>query len=417
MIVLGMPAHQFDLERFFRFVLSCSLDDRLTAENVIAKAKRSGDHVSLMQKLLLKTVLIQRLKLQTLELQNRIGPLLNGPYPNWGRGRVDTFNPYKAIQFNWRLERSAARRADRRVRFSVAVESKTARRNAFALGRQQHIGRRTKPERIVGRWSHAGDRGSRQPATYSRLDLDTSAAEISVRDRSRAKRARQGDLRPRVRQLSQLRRKQDWNSRKHCLHQYRPVPAEFVHLHLSRPPRHRSTRKVNTDLRISARPTAMRISRSMESGRVRRTCTTAPFRAWLTCSRDPADRPKQFVRGYDVYDQQKVGFVYDTHDARSAGFLYDTTIPGNGNGGHLFGTKLRERSEAGSDRVHEDAVGQKRTMSSTSSQSGSVVSSGSAFWQISRWRCRRCSCPTRCSPCFRCRLPRQRCGRASRPYC
>ena len=22
--------------------------------------------------------------------------------PRWGRGRVDTFNPYKAIQFNWR---------------------------------------------------------------------------------------------------------------------------------------------------------------------------------------------------------------------------------------------------------------------------------------------------------------------------
>jgi hypothetical protein len=55
---------------------------------------------------------------------------------------------------------------------------------------------------------------------------------------------------------------------------------------------------------------------------------------------DPASRPKQFARGYDVYDQQKVGFVYDTPEARSAGFLYDTTIPGNGNGGHLWGTKL-----------------------------------------------------------------------------
>ncbi len=23
--------------------------------------------------------------------------------PRWGRGRVDTFNPYKAVQFNWDL--------------------------------------------------------------------------------------------------------------------------------------------------------------------------------------------------------------------------------------------------------------------------------------------------------------------------
>ena len=56
--------------------------------------------------------------------------------------------------------------------------------------------------------------------------------------------------------------------------------------------------------------------------------------------KDPADRPKQFIRGYDVYDQQKLGFVQDGSQARSAGFLYDTSIPGNGNGGHLFGTKL-----------------------------------------------------------------------------
>ena len=29
--------------------------------------------------------------------------LLSSAVPAWGRGRVDTFNPYKAIQFNWSL--------------------------------------------------------------------------------------------------------------------------------------------------------------------------------------------------------------------------------------------------------------------------------------------------------------------------
>jgi hypothetical protein len=32
--------------------------------------------------------------------------------------------------------------------------------------------------------------------------------------------------------------------------------------------------------------------------------------------------------------------VYDTPESKSAGFLYDTSVPGNGNGGHLYGTKL-----------------------------------------------------------------------------
>ena len=33
-IVLGMPAHQLDLQRFVEFVLECSLDNRLTTEAV-----------------------------------------------------------------------------------------------------------------------------------------------------------------------------------------------------------------------------------------------------------------------------------------------------------------------------------------------------------------------------------------------
>ena len=33
-----------------------------------------------------------------------MGYALSGSLPAWGRGRVDTFNPYKAIQFNWTLD-------------------------------------------------------------------------------------------------------------------------------------------------------------------------------------------------------------------------------------------------------------------------------------------------------------------------
>jgi len=47
-----------------------------------------------------------------------------------------------------------------------------------------------------------------------------------------------------------------------------------------------------------------------------------------------------FARGYDVYDEHRVGFVTDTASARASGSTYDTTIPGNGNGGHLYGIDL-----------------------------------------------------------------------------
>ena len=54
----------------------------------------------------------------------------------------------------------------------------------------------------------------------------------------------------------------------------------------------------------------------------------------------PADRPKLFYRGYDLFDPEKVGFVSQGPEAEQTGFRYDISVPGNGNGGHLWGTTL-----------------------------------------------------------------------------
>lgn len=53
-----------------------------------------------------------------------------------------------------------------------------------------------------------------------------------------------------------------------------------------------------------------------------------------------AARPRLFWRGYDVYDQARVGFVSDGADAQRRGTPFDTARPGNGNGGHAYGTTL-----------------------------------------------------------------------------
>lgn len=56
---------------------------------------------------------------------------------------------------------------------------------------------------------------------------------------------------------------------------------------------------------------------------------------------EPVDRrPKGFWRGYDVFDPAGVGFISAGAAAEAAGTWYDTTQPGNSNAGHLWGTSL-----------------------------------------------------------------------------
>ena len=56
---------------------------------------------------------------------------------------------------------------------------------------------------------------------------------------------------------------------------------------------------------------------------------------------EPAtNRPKVFWRGYDVYDQVKVGFITDTPEAQRVGTQFDTASKGSSNQGHEFGTGL-----------------------------------------------------------------------------
>ena len=57
---------------------------------------------------------------------------------------------------------------------------------------------------------------------------------------------------------------------------------------------------------------------------------------------EPAEeRPAVFYRGYDVFDRERVGFVGTVAEERGRMFFrYDTSVPGNSNAGHLYGTAL-----------------------------------------------------------------------------
>lgn len=58
--------------------------------------------------------------------------------------------------------------------------------------------------------------------------------------------------------------------------------------------------------------------------------------------RPPDERPDSFYSGVDVFDYEDVGYVSSGEYAEQNGVLFDTTLRGNSNSGHTYGTDLTE---------------------------------------------------------------------------
>ena len=151
------------------------------------------------------------------------------------------------------------------------------------------------------------------------LPAQQAAAEVSVPDRRREGRGRQGGLRPALRDVSCERPDRHARCRSPTIGTNREridtwgkdvaVAANKVvdaHGHRAQGSR-----------RSAARSATTRHS-STASGCARRTCTTARCRRCATCSSPSDKRPKVFYRGYDVYDPVRVGFVVDRRRRASA---------------------------------------------------------------------------------------------------
>jgi mono/diheme cytochrome c family protein len=100
-IVPGMPAHRVDLGRFTQFIIDCVSDERFNPWQVAQAVKATGTHYSWLQRELLKYVVVPVMREAVLLVQYRFRFLKNETAP--GPGRFDTFNPEKAL-LNWPFE-------------------------------------------------------------------------------------------------------------------------------------------------------------------------------------------------------------------------------------------------------------------------------------------------------------------------
>jgi mono/diheme cytochrome c family protein len=92
-IVLGMPADQFRLESYIRFLQATADDPRFTPEKLIPAMKNADPKFSFTDELLYRHFVIPRTRTALQAIGNDFGWM--DRRPPQGPGRVDTFNPYK----------------------------------------------------------------------------------------------------------------------------------------------------------------------------------------------------------------------------------------------------------------------------------------------------------------------------------
>ena len=353
-VVLGMPAHKLDLQGFVQFIIDCSLDSRLTPAAVRAQFPATGERPSVFERLLLRAGLIDRLKLQTLDQRNRIAPILADRVPRWGQGRVDTFNPYKAIQFNWNLERlppseligasdfpslwNQAPREGLQLHWDGNNDSVDERNLSAGLG--AGITPVTVDHAALARvrqWTWT----LKPPAYPYPVDRTLAARGATVYGQSCA--SCHGDYRFREGQrsgdrLGQVEDIDRVGTDRHRLDSYTPAfAANQYALFPDSRDRFKRFRKTRGYANHPLDGIWLR-GPYLHNGSV------PTLRALLD---EPSRRPASFYRGYDVFDQQGVGFVSTVAQADGRSFFrYDTTIPGNANSGHEYGTTLADADKA-----------------------------------------------------------------------
>lgn len=97
-VVLGMPSNNLDFHRFVSLLLKAAADERLEPRQLFGPMEKAGAHFDLFDRLAWSVAVMPRFREGLIRVRGRMEPLLERQSP-WGPGRVDTFNPYKAIQF------------------------------------------------------------------------------------------------------------------------------------------------------------------------------------------------------------------------------------------------------------------------------------------------------------------------------
>lgn len=99
--IYGAPSNNLRFQKFVLFLIEVGQDPGFNADALIAaiRSPQVGGHLNFFERLIYRYVVFPRVKGAFLELNDSLDFVKR--QEDWGPGRVDTFNPYKSLQFNF----------------------------------------------------------------------------------------------------------------------------------------------------------------------------------------------------------------------------------------------------------------------------------------------------------------------------
>jgi mono/diheme cytochrome c family protein len=326
-LVDGMPAHQFDLQHFTRFAVGCLTGPQFSASAVMAAIERRH-HLDAIDRVLYRLVLVPALRSQGRQLAREFAWF--DSRPDFGPGRFDGLSAYKdmrketavpTVDFMSVWRQGARKGQGRHWDGNTMDPMDSAVATAMGVGATADSLDVAALERVSA-WL----RTLPAPAFPFPVDEALAASGRTVFDAACATchapgGARQGQVIP-VEEVGTDRGRHDGMTAEtaramNALGAGHPWSPHGYH------------------------PTAGYVAVLLDGVWARAPYLHNGAIPTLAALLAPAhERPRTFYRGYDVYDPMAMGFVWSGAAAAREGVEFDTTRPGNGNGGHEYGTDL-----------------------------------------------------------------------------
>jgi hypothetical protein len=336
-IYVAGPSHQLNSQAYLRFLFKCAHDDKFTADNLLAQMGYDVE-LDLLDQFLYRYFIIPGTRKALLDLEKQYAWMETRP--DWGRGRIDPFNPvkYNVLKMPWddtigNADMPPIWNMKAHDGFAYHWDGLNSKIHEVVLSSAIGDGSTLKSIDLDG-LKRVEEFILNLPAPKYPFPIDDAKADKGAaiyQQKCAECHAFDGARTGKIAKVDEVgtdgERHRLWtdDAAAHYNAYAKGYPWKFNNF-------------VGTD-----GPDGGYVNVPLDAVWLR-----APYlhNGSVPSLRDllkkPADRPKEFWRGNDLYDPIAVGFDSYSDEARKAGTHYETNQKGNGNGGHIFGTDLPE---------------------------------------------------------------------------